>query len=148
MRHRQYELVYIAAPETGESDMAELHAQIASIAERFGGAINKTEAWGRRRLAYDIGHHREGIYVLEDLTGPGDMIKEIDRRLKVIDHVIRHLVVRVDEDMRIAERHRVEREAAAAKRRAARGLPADMPAAPRRDDDEATGDADDQTEVR
>jgi len=120
---RQYELVYIASPETSEQDLADLHTQIESIVSRFEGTIDGTEHWGRRKLAYDIGHHREGIYVLELITGSGDMVKEIDRRLKVIEHVIRHLVVRVDEEMRVANRRKAEREAAAAARRAARGLP-------------------------
>ena len=61
--------------------------------------------------------------MLDFLTGPGDMVKELDRRLKVIDPVVRHLIVRVDEDVRVAERRRAEREAWAAKRREARGLP-------------------------
>ena len=121
---RQYELVYIVAPETGEEALAELHGQVAAIVTRFGGTTDASENWGRRRLAYDIGHHREGIYVLELITGSGEMVKEIDRRLKVIEHVIRHLVVRVDEEMRVANRRKDEREAAVAKRRVARGLPA------------------------
>jgi small subunit ribosomal protein S6 len=122
---RQYELVYIVAPETGEQELTDLHAQIEAIVARFEGRIDNTEQWGRRKLAYEIGRHREGIYVLDLMTGPGDMIKELDRRLKVIDQVIRHMVVRVDEETRIAERRKAEREAAVAARRVARGLPAE-----------------------
>jgi small subunit ribosomal protein S6 len=125
---RQYELVYIVAPETSEQDLADLHTQIESIVTRFEGTIDNTEQWGRRKLAYDIGHHREGIYVLELITGSGDLMKEIDRRLKVIEHVIRHLVVRVDDEMRVVNRRKAEREAAVAARRAARGLPPEGPA--------------------
>jgi len=125
---RQYELVYIVAPETGEQELTDLHAQIEAIVARFEGRIDNTEQWGRRKLAYEIGRHREGIYVLDLMTGPGDMIKELDRRLKVIDQVIRHMVVRVDEEMRIAERRRAGREAAVAARRVARGLPAEATA--------------------
>jgi len=119
---RQYELVYIAAPDTSEEAMADLHAQVEAIVTRFGGTIDATEQWGRRKMAYEIARHKEGIYVLELITGSGDMVKEIDRRLKVIDHVIRHLVVRIDEEMRVANQRTAERAAAAAKRRAARGL--------------------------
>jgi len=120
---RQYELVYIVPPETTEEALADLHGQIEAIVARFEGTIDATENWGRRRLAYEIARHKEGIYVLELMTGSGEMVKEIDRRLKVIDQVIRHLVVRVDEDQRVADRRKAEREEAAAKRRAARGLP-------------------------
>ena len=120
---RQYELVYIVPPETTEEALADLHGQIEAIVTRFEGTIDATENWGRRRLAYEIAHQKEGIYVLELMTGSGDMVKEIDRRLKVIDLVIRHLVVRVDEEMRVANRRKADRDGAVAKRRAARGLP-------------------------
>jgi small subunit ribosomal protein S6 len=120
---KQYELVYIAAPETTEEQLAELHTLVEGIVSRFGGTIDRTEPWGRRRLAYAIGRHREGIYVLEVITGGGDLVKEIDRRLKVSDLVIRHLVVRVDEDLRIAARAKAKRQQTTARRRVARGLP-------------------------
>lgn len=123
---RQYELMYIVSPEASEQEVSDLHAQVEAIVARFEGKVDKSENWGRRKLAYDIKRQREGVYVLETLTGPGDMVKELDRRLKVIDQVMRHLVVRVDEEMQVAERRRAEREAAAAKRREARGLPAEI----------------------
>ena len=120
---RQYELVYIVAPEASEQEVADLHAQIEQIVQRFNGTFDKTENWGRRKLAYEIGHHREGTYVVETITGSGDLVKEIDRRLRVSDQVIRHLIVRVDEDLRVAERTREARKADQARRRIARGLP-------------------------
>src|SRR3954466_10934796 len=120
---RQYELVYIVAPETSEQEVADLHGQVEQIIQRFNGTLDKTENWGRRKLAYEIGHHREGTYVVETITGSGELMKEIDRRLRVIDLVIRHLVVRVDEEIRVAERTRDARKATQARRRTARGLP-------------------------
>lgn len=120
---RQYELVYIVRPEASEQEVGDLHAQIGQIIERYQGTLDKTENWGRRKLAYEIGHHREGIYVVETLTGSGELVKELDRRLRVIDNVIRHLVVRVDEELRVADRTREARKATQARRRVARGLP-------------------------
>ena len=117
---RQYELVYIVTPDASEQEVADLHTQIEQIVQRFNGTLDKTENWGRRKLAYEIGHHREGTYVVETITGSGELMKEIDRRLRVIDQVIRHLVVRVDEELRVAERTRDARKtfAGAAPRRA------------------------------
>ena len=66
---KQYELVYIAAPEATEQQLAELHELVVGIAAKFNGTIDRTEAWGRRRLAYTIGRHKEGIYVLEVIIG-------------------------------------------------------------------------------
>jgi small subunit ribosomal protein S6 len=120
---RTYELVYIISPEATEQEVADLHTQVESIIQKFSGRIERTETWGRKRLAYEIARQKEGIYVLEVMQGPGEMIKELDRRLKVIDRVLRHLVVRIDEAMQVAERRHAERQAERARRREARGLP-------------------------
>jgi len=120
---RQYELVYIASPDASEQTVAELHTQVEQIVQRFNGTLDKTENWGRRKLAYEIGKAREGTYVVETISGPGEMMKEVDRRLRVTDTIIRHLIVRVDDDLRVAERRRSERKATQARRRTARGLP-------------------------
>jgi small subunit ribosomal protein S6 len=106
---RQYELVYIVSPEASEQEVTDLHAQVEAITARLGGQVAKTENWGRRKLAYQIGRHKEGTYVLEVIDGSGDLMKELDRRLKVSEQVIRHLVVRVDEELRAAERLRAAR---------------------------------------
>lgn len=123
MADRQYELVYILPPETTEQQAAELHEQIASIVSRLNGQIEKTENWGRRKLAYEIGRHKEGVYVLEVINGSGELMKEIDRRLKVLDLVIRHMVVRVDEEKKVVERTRTKRQTESERRRVKRGLP-------------------------
>jgi small subunit ribosomal protein S6 len=120
---RQYELIYITAPEITEEALAELHQQVAAVVERFGGTFDRTENWGRRKLAYEIGKHREGVYVLEVINGPGAMTAELDRRLRVFDTVIRHMIVRVDEDLAVAERAKTNRKTAMAARRVRRGLP-------------------------
>src|SRR4030081_461369 len=120
---RQYELVYIVTPDATEQEIADLHTQIEQIVQRFGGTFDKTENWGRKRLAYDIGHHREGNYVVETITGSGELMKEIDRRLRVIDQVIRRLVVRVDEELRVAEGTADAWKWFVARRWISRGLP-------------------------
>src|SRR5213596_609446 len=98
MADRQYELVYILPPDSTEQQVAEVHEQLAQIVARMNGQVEKNENWGRRRLAYEIAHHKEGVYVLDVINGSGDLMKELDRRLKVMDQVIRHLIVRVDEE--------------------------------------------------
>jgi small subunit ribosomal protein S6 len=139
---RQYELVYIITPEASEQAVADLHAQIEQIVQRYSGTLDKTENWGRRKLAYEIGHHREGTYVVETITGSGELVKEIDRRLRVNDQVVRHLIVRVDEELRVAERTRDARKSAQARRRVARGLP------PEPQPGEGRGDGADQDDER
>ncbi len=116
---RQYELIYVIAPDVDDAGVAELHARVEEIVTAGGGTIDKTDNWGRRRLAYEIDRHKEGTYVLELFTGSGAIIGELDRRLKVTDNVLRHLVVRVDEDLRKAERERKRRQARRQQRRGA-----------------------------
>jgi len=122
---RRYELVYIVSPDATDEQVSDLHNQVEAIVQRMGGAFEKTENWGRRRLAYEIGRHKEGTYVLEVINGTGEIMKEIDRRLKVTDLVIRHLAVRVDEEQQVVERSRTRRSETSRRRRVARGLPPD-----------------------
>jgi len=123
--NRKYELVYIVSPDATDDQVSELHTQVEGIVQRMGGQLEKTDNWGRRRLAYEIGRHKEGTYVLELINGSGELMKEIDRRLKVFDLVIRHLVVRIDEDQEVIERVRSKRTEESRRRRVARGLPPD-----------------------
>jgi len=123
--NRKYELVYIVSPDATEEQVAELHGQVEAVVQRMGGQLEKTENWGRRRLAYVIGRHKEGVYVLDVIIGSGELMKEIERRLKVYDTVIRQLIVRVDESERVAEHKRTRRTESSRRRRLARGLPPD-----------------------
>lgn len=143
---RQYELVYITPPEATEEALAELHNQVQAVVDRFGGTIERTENWGRRRLAYEIAGKREGIYVLTVINGPAALNAELDRRLRVFDDVVRHMVVRVDEDLAMAERTRAGRKARMAERRIRRGLPPEPTETERRrhadEDDDMDGGMD------
>jgi small subunit ribosomal protein S6 len=140
---RKYELVYVVSPEASDDQVADLHNQVEAIVQRVGGAIERTDNWGRRRLAYEIGRHKEGTYVLEVINGTGELMKEIDRRLKVTDLIIRHLVVRVDEQQGVIERTKAARSATSQRRRIARGLPAE-----RQPGEGQRGDADDDRDDR
>jgi len=122
---RKYELVYVVSPDATDEQVAELHTQVESIIQRMHGQLEKTDNWGRRKLAYEIGRHKEGTYVLEVINGDGELMKEIDRRLKVTDLIIRHLVVRVDEEQAVVERTKNRRTETTRRRRVARGLPPD-----------------------
>ena len=128
---RQYELVYVISPEVGEEGVTDLHTQVETIVGDLGGRIEKSDNWGRRRLAYEIGKHREGTYVVDLIDGPGELVKELDRKLKVLDSVLRHLVVRVDEDRRKAERARQVRQSRRQRRRGSElPVPTEAAAAP------------------
>ena len=123
--NRKYELVYIVSPEGNEDQVTDLHAQIETIVQSLDGKIDKTENLGRRKLAYEIGPHKEGTYVIETIFGSGELLKELERRLKVNDLVIRYLAVRIDKAELVIGRARENRLATSRRRRTARGLPPD-----------------------
>jgi small subunit ribosomal protein S6 len=144
---RTYELVYIVRPDATEQQVADLHTQVEAIVSRMGGTIGeKSEAAqafsGRRRLAYEIGHHKEGLYVLEVIQGDGALVHELDRRLKVTEGLLRHMVVRVDESQEKATRARTKRTDESRRRRIARGLPPDRQPGegPQGEDSDESGD--------
>ena len=140
---RQYELIYITPPDATDEVLAELQQQVQTVVDRFGGTIASTDNWGRRRLAYEIAGHREGTYVLHIIEGPAALNAELDRRLRVLDAAIRHMIVRVDEEKGAAERAQARRKADMAERRTRRGLPPEPTETERRrhadeDDDSET----------
>jgi small subunit ribosomal protein S6 len=115
---RTYEVVFITAPNTTEDELTKLNTQLEKVVTDLGGTITKTDNWGRKKLAYKIGKHDEGIYVVLYIEGSGKEIAEVERRLRVNDAVIRHLTVRTDEDLKRAAklkgRRKVSVKAAAA----------------------------------
>ena len=123
MADRQYELVYILPPDSTEAQVAEVQTQIEEVVSRLHGTIASTDNWGRKRLAYEIARHKEGFYVLQTINGSGELMKELDRRLRVMDQVIRHMVVRVDEEKKVVERTQTKRRTNSERRRVKRGLP-------------------------
>jgi small subunit ribosomal protein S6 len=145
---RTYELVYVVRPDATEEQVNDLRTQVEQIVGRTGGTIQESDAaqtfGGRRKLAYEIGHHKEGLYVLVVLKGGGAMVAELDRRLKVTEGLLRHLIVRVDEDQRKAERARTKRTEESRRRRVARGLPPDRQPGegPQHDDSDDAADYD------
>ena len=150
MADRQYELIYILPPDTAEQQVTELHGQVEAVVSRMHGQIANTENWGRKRLAYEIGHHKEGVYVLEVINGSGELMKELDRRLRVMDQVLRHMVVRVDQEKKVVDRTQTKRRTESERRRVKRGLPPQRQAGegrPAGDVDDAEDDRFDGVEV-
>ena len=87
----KYELVYIIAPDVDEEGRKALRERVNDLIVRDGGEVIKVEDWGKRRLAYAIDYKTEGWYVLVNFNGNGDMPREIERNLGIIDQVIRLL---------------------------------------------------------
>ena len=113
---RNYEIMFIVNPNATEDEIDKINAQIEGIVTSGGGQIQKIEKMGKRRLAYDIDKFREGFYVLFAIGANGDIVKECERRLRVMDAVIRYITVRCDEEVRRFEKIRSYRQKRAARR--------------------------------
>ncbi|HEY7545564.1 MAG TPA: 30S ribosomal protein S6 [Blastocatellia bacterium] len=113
---RLYEVLFIIAPNTEEGDINALITQISDVATNQGATIAKLDRMGRRKLAYPIKKFNEGYYVVLTIEGTGAEIAEIERRMRVIDAIIRYLTVRIDEDLKRADKFRARRSARAASR--------------------------------
>jgi small subunit ribosomal protein S6 len=117
MEERQYDLIFIVRPDTPETDTDKLIATLEHAATEKGGKIEKVEKWGRRRMAYRVHKLREGYYVYAVVRSRhGEVVKELERRLKVSDPVIKYLTIRVDEELKRKEKLQRHRERRAARR--------------------------------
>lgn len=117
MEERLYDLIFICRPDTLEEEINKVVATLEQTATERGGKVEKVEKWGTRKLAYRISKHREGFYVYLMLRSTqGEMIKELERRLKVSDPVIKYLTVRLDEALKRQQKLLRRRERKAARR--------------------------------
>jgi small subunit ribosomal protein S6 len=140
---RVYEVLFIVAPNIEESDIDTLVTQLSDVATNQGARIAKIDRMGRRRLAYPIGKFNDGHYVVFTIEGSGAEIAELERRMRVTDAVIRYITIRIDEDLKRAEKFRVRRVAhAAASAGSRRGRRTAEPVLPIGNDDEDEEDAD------
>jgi small subunit ribosomal protein S6 len=117
MEERLYDLIFIARPATPEDEIKKVLSTIEHTCTEKGAKIEKTEHWGTRKLAYRVQKHREGIYVHQEIrTNHGELIAELERRLRVQDAVIKYQTVRLDEDLKRQKKLTHKREQRAARR--------------------------------
>lgn len=132
---RTYEVLFVIAPTTEESEIETLVTQLSDVLTNQGASISKVDRMGKRRLAYPIQKFTEGHYVVLTVEGTGREIAEVERRMRVIDAIIRYLTIRIDEDLKRAQKFKARREARAAGRKSSRtsgqshSAPAAVPAA-------------------
>ena len=113
---RTYEVIFIIDPDTADTEVMQLSEGVQKIITNQGGSITKTEMMGKRQLAYEINHKRNGIYVLLEVEGSGAEIAEVERRMRVNDQILRYMTIRVDEMRRRADKLKDRRARKAAKK--------------------------------
>lgn len=91
-----YELMYIIDP-TLEQDKKDAAVEtVKEIVTTNGGEVSEVDVWGMRKLAYPIEKKEEGYYVVMEFKAGTDVPKELDRRLKISDAIIRHQIINKD----------------------------------------------------
>jgi small subunit ribosomal protein S6 len=99
---RLYDIVVLVTPDLSDEDATKLAGEYRKILADGGAQFVKEEPWGRRRLAFPIGRKREANYVYWQVESEPAAVAEAERRMGLSDQVLRHLAVRVDEDLRRA----------------------------------------------
>ncbi len=105
---RDYELMYIVRPDLDDEALRAATESVGTLVRGLGGDVGKTAMWGKRRLAYEIGHLRDGHYVVSQMRLDGTRVSELERALRIHDLVFRHLLVRHETEAGAEEAEQLE----------------------------------------
>jgi small subunit ribosomal protein S6 len=94
---RDYEVLYIVRADLDDEKVQDAVKRVNTLIERSGGSLERTNLWGKRKLAYEVKHQKEGSYVLQDFQFDPSRVPELEAGLKITEEVLRHLIVRKPE---------------------------------------------------
>ena len=93
---RKYEVMYIVKPLEAEATNAVIE-KFENLIKNNGGNVEKTDRWGKKRLAYELNDFVEGYYVVVNFTAEPSVVAELDRVMKITDEILKHMVIKEDE---------------------------------------------------
>jgi len=126
---RIYEELFIVKPDAPDEEADQFVEQLRTQLTTAGATVDKIDKWGKRKLAYRVDKYREGAYVLLEFTAKPETVKELERRLRVSDLVLKFLTVRIDRVKKRLDKRKKQRDKRSA-RRAAAGPATPAPAQP------------------
>ena len=126
---RIYEELFIVKHDAPEEEIDAFVTHLEGTITAGGGKLDKVDKWGVRKLAYKVDKRAEGFYVLMVFTATAEGVKEVERRLRVSDLVIKWLTVRMDEKLKWLEKRKKAREKRAARKPPPPAPPPAVPAA-------------------
>jgi small subunit ribosomal protein S6 len=134
--NRTYELMFIVRPDMTDEDLDKLISTLTAVVPTSGGTVKSVDKMGKRRLAYTVRKFHDGLYVLMVVEGGGEVVHELERRLRVTEPVIKFLTVRTDEEQKRLDkikairdsRKKVSAQPTAAPAEEAPAAPAETPA--------------------
>ena len=94
---QQYETLFVLHPDVPEAQVRETVDRAKRLIEGMGGRPGSVHEWGMRDLAYPIQKQRRGYYIVMEYAAGGDVVKELERTLKIADEVLRFVSVRAAE---------------------------------------------------
>lgn len=113
---RIYEELFIVRPDAVEEEIDAYIEQVKAVITSGGGTVDKADKWGVRKLAYRVEKRSEGFYVLIQFTAGPEVVKEVERRMRVTDMVMKWITVRIDEKLKKLEKRTKQREKRAKRR--------------------------------
>ena len=113
---RVYEELFIVKPDAPEEEVESFIEQVKQVISTGHGNVDKVDNWGIRKLAYKISKYNEGRYVLVVFTSTPDLVREVERRMRVADLVIKFITVRIDEKQKKIDKRKKAREKRAARK--------------------------------
>jgi len=94
---RDYEVLYIVRADLDDDKVQDAVKRVNTLIQRSGGEVDRTNLWGKRKLAYEVKHQKDGAYVLQDFKLDPNRVPELESALKITEEVLRHLIVRKPE---------------------------------------------------
>jgi len=94
---RKYETIFIINPDLSEEDTQGVVEKVKELIQSLQGEVLKTDGWGIKKLAYDVKKKSKGYFVLLHFMGTAQILTEVERNLRLMDTVLKHQTVRLDE---------------------------------------------------
>ncbi len=98
-RGRQYETIYVLRPDADVETAKKVSDRVQDVVGKAKGKLTLVESWGRRRLAYPVQKHTRGVYIYLKYAGGGDLVRELERQLKMLEPVLKFQTVKLDGDV-------------------------------------------------
>src|SRR3954469_2625758 len=121
---RIYEELFIVKPDALDEEVDAFVETLRTQLTAAGATVDKIDKWGKRRLAYRVDKYREGTYILFQFTSEPTGVRELERRLRVSDIVLKFLTVRIDETLKRLDKRKKDRDKRAHRKATAAPAPA------------------------